>query len=236
MNENTNQDKNNSFACSLDLSVRYWDYIKFRKELCKPKRIKVLGNFIGRKVPIAKQMRCILDSLPSGFRILDIGAGDRAFDSALKQEKINCVYQSVDVEKKYPHDFNSIEEIDGNFDLITIFEVLEHLPLSHGLRFLEWGYEHLNVGGVLVISVPNPRHPFVHFEDCTHQQHWPADNLYAVLRLLGFSKENINVMYVCYTGKFFMNIKSSIIALIRRACWRILGIPFSQGIIVTARK
>ncbi len=230
------QAKVKSSSYSLDLSGQYWDYLKFRKELYKPKEIKVVGDFIGRKARIAKQMRYILDGLSSGFKVLDIGAGDRAFGVALQRENIDCIYQSVDTEKKYPHDFSSIDEIDGNFDLITMFELLEHLPLSRGLNFLEWGYKHLNSKGVLVVSVPNPRHPFVHFEDCTHQQHWPADNLYAVLRLLGFSKENINVKYVCYTGKFFENIKSSIIVSIRRACWRILGIPFSKGIIVSARK
>lgn len=105
-----------------------------------------------------------------------------------------------------------------------------------GLSFLEWGYKQLNPGGVLVVSVPNPRHPFVQFENCTHQQHWPLSNLYAVLRMIGCSEKNISANYVCYTGEFFVNIKSSIIELFRRVCWHILGLPYAKGIIIVARK
>lgn len=230
------QAKVKSLSYSLDLSAQYWDYLEFRKELGNPKRIRVLGNFIGQEVPIAKQMRCIFDSLPSGFSILDVGAGNRAFGSALEREGIDCIYQSVDIEKKYRHEYSSIEEVEDTFDLITMFEVLEHLPLARGLNFLEWAYGHLNAGGVLATSVPNPTHPFVHFQDLTHQQHWPANNLYAVLRMVGFTKEDINVVYVSYTGKFFANIKSSIIGVVRSVCWRIMGLPFSLGIFATARK
>lgn len=46
------------------------------------------------------------------------------------------------------------EQIGGTFDLVTAFEVLEHLPLPERIRFFQTAAKHLSPGGRIIIEVP----------------------------------------------------------------------------------
>jgi 2-polyprenyl-3-methyl-5-hydroxy-6-metoxy-1,4-benzoquinol methylase len=52
-------------------------------------------------------------------------------------------------------DIFTLSNLGEKFDLITAFEVIEHIPHERTVEFLKSLYEALNPGGVLLISTPN---------------------------------------------------------------------------------
>ena len=57
------------------------------------------------------------------------------------------IYKSMDIDRSVPHDYYSLDEIDEQFDLIILFDVIEHLELEQGVELLSRLYELLVDGG-----------------------------------------------------------------------------------------
>jgi len=70
--------------------------------------------------------------------ILDIGCSTCSFFDFLRENKINANMIGFDIDKKAleiakTKDYNvydSLEKIEGYFDIITMWEVIEHLQLE----------------------------------------------------------------------------------------------------------
>jgi SAM-dependent methyltransferase len=61
-----------------------------------------------------------------------------------------------------PHRFVSRpEDIEGSFDLITVFEVMEHLPLPERIRFFQVAAKRLSPQGRILIEVPVEHGPIL---------------------------------------------------------------------------
>lgn len=104
--------------------------------------------------------------------ILDFGCGDGRLLKFLEDILIDKV--GVDYSKKalrFAYAFNpdvlfysKIEDINRNFDCITLIEVLEHIPDNEISLIFKEIYNRLNSDGHLIISVPttnvplNPKH------------------------------------------------------------------------------
>ena len=97
--------------------------------------------------------------------ILDVGCGDGKFLWGLDPHKwqrtgVDFAKETLSVVASKIHDINLIngnifsQKLQENqFDVITLWHVLEHLPNS--LKVLERAYKLLRPGGWIVISVPN---------------------------------------------------------------------------------
>lgn len=116
------------------------------------RRLRLLAGVIGQRPP---------------RRWLDYGAGDgevyrhyaehRGAVSAVLYEPAAEIFdQAVDnVGMGPPHALvRDLGEIEGQFDLITAFEVLEHLPLPERIRFYQFAAAHLAPGGRIILEVP----------------------------------------------------------------------------------
>ncbi len=101
-----------------------------------------------------------LARVPSGARVLDIGARDGGLKAYLPD---GVKYQGIEITpptdnpEVMRHDIsNGIPFPDGSFDFVFIIEVMEHLPNPFGA--MSEIHRVLAPGGTLILSVPNPYH------------------------------------------------------------------------------
>ncbi len=137
-----------------------------------------------------------LGALPGSGRLLDVGCGNgaflRAFGAAVPGWRLNglevhdrhraAIEALPGVEGFFLGD--DVNDLDGTFDLISIIHVLEHLP-SPGpvLRRLR---AKLAPGGLLVVQVPDCRHPFM-LPVADHCSHFSVRGLERLIAASGFT-------------------------------------------------
>lgn len=168
--------------------------------------------------------------LRSGIRILDVGAGDRRMEKRVKDVYPDILYKSMDIDRRVPHDYYSLAEIDEQFDLITLFEVIEHLELEEGVEMLGRLRELLVDGGRLIISTPNVYNPSRFWHDATHKTAYSYEELGGVVLSQGFEVLGIYRTFHASALKY----------LLRRILFyplhRILNVDFAKSIVVLAQK
>jgi 2-polyprenyl-3-methyl-5-hydroxy-6-metoxy-1,4-benzoquinol methylase len=77
----------------------------------------------------------------------------------------------------------------GKFDLITGFDVIEHLDKPEVLHFLDAAYAALRLGGRLILQTPNSDSPMgmaIRYGDFTHEVCFNPNSLSRLMRLAGF--------------------------------------------------
>ena len=82
-------------------------------------------------------------------------------------------------------------ESSESFDLITAFDVIEHLERDELLDLLPIIYSHLTPGGRFIIQTPNASSPWAassRYGDLTHEWIFTPRSITSVLRLMGFSE------------------------------------------------
>ncbi len=82
-----------------------------------------------------------------------------------------------------------LEKNPGRFDLITAFDLIEHLTKDEVLSFLEKAYAALKPGGKLILQTPNGDSPFVGtilYGDFTHELCLNPASATKLLKLCGF--------------------------------------------------
>lgn len=97
-----------------------------------------------------------------GSHILDIGAGNAAFGYELGKQNIQCTYHTVEPDRKLAQSyqgyvsksFASIAEVKNvKYDLITLFQVLEHVP--EPIKFVNQIKKLLKPNGKILFEVPH---------------------------------------------------------------------------------
>ncbi|MHB8999534.1 MAG: class I SAM-dependent methyltransferase, partial [Thermoanaerobaculia bacterium] len=76
-------------------------------------------------------------------------------------------------------------------DMLTAFDVVEHLTKDELFEFLDVCHEALKPGGSIVIQTPNAESPFgmrVRYGDITHEIAFDAESLRHVLEVTGFAR------------------------------------------------
>ncbi len=182
-------------------------------------------------LPVAKRYSSVLmqgDLQPTS--VLEIGAGERALRKKIQKRWPTCNYASFDVDKHGDHDFYDLDEINGRYDLVCMFEVIEHVTVDIAHDILEKAYDVLAPGGTLMITTPNIYYPPGYLRDATHITPWCYDELGGIASLAGFRVKKIYRLYN----------ESWIQRLIRRVlCYplfRLLGIDYSRQIMLVAQK
>ena len=120
-------------------------------------------------------------------RVLDVGANNREMDRQLRARGFRGTYRSMDVSSGTAHDYVDLADVQETFDVVTLKEVAEHLTIAELRAAVDHARRVLVPGGRLVLSTPNP-HCVVSWQawDMTHVQHYPYQDLHALLRLAGF--------------------------------------------------
>jgi SAM-dependent methyltransferase len=172
-------------------------------------------------------------------RLLDVGAADRGLQKLLSDSGFSGEYLSADT-NELEHDFSDFLKINELFDIIVMFELIEHLPLETGIKFIKHAHQLLPHGGLLVISTPNADHPCQFWRsDITHVRPWPADSLWAILRQSGFNGD-LTIYRQHMEGVSRNNlrkiIRSSMLFPAQRMISRLMDFDYAQNIVAFAKK
>jgi cyclopropane fatty-acyl-phospholipid synthase-like methyltransferase len=179
---------------------------------------------------LRKRFPLMLENIRDGEKVLDIGASNRDLEGRLKRHYLNLVYKSMDIDQEQFHDFYSLEEIQESFDVVFLFEVIEHLDLEEGVQLLKRTYDLLNEGGRLILTTPNVFNPSRFWRDATHKVAYCYDELGGLLLAQGFQ---IKAMYRTYSDAVHRYLFRR---YVMASLHRYLGIDFAKSILVIAEK
>ena len=179
---------------------------------------------------LRKRFPLMVKTIRDGEKVLDIGASNRNLQSRLKRHFPLLTYKSMDIDRDQFHDFYSLEEIQESFDVVFLFEVIEHLDLEEGVRFLKRIYDFLNEGGRLILTTPNVFNPSRFWRDATHKVAYCYDELGGLLLAQGFQ---VMGMYRTYSDAFHRYVFR---LYVMAPLHRYLGIDFAKSILVIAEK
>jgi SAM-dependent methyltransferase len=179
---------------------------------------------------LRKRFPLMVKTIQDGEKVLDIGASNRNLQDRLRRHFPKLIYKSMDIDREQFHDFYNLEEIQEFFDVVFLFEVIEHLNLEEGVRLLKKIYNLLNGGGRLILTTPNVFNPSRFWRDATHQVAYCYDELGGLLLSQGFQ---IKTMYRTYSDAFHRYLFR---LYVMAPLHRYLGIDFAKSILVVAEK
>ena len=179
---------------------------------------------------IKRPSRLVKNLLRPGMRILDVGASDRRMERRTKDSHPDVIYKSMDVDRGLPHDYYTLDDIDEQFDLIILFEVIEHLEVEDGMTMLSRLKELLVEGGRLLISTPNIFNPSRFWFDATHKVAYSYEELGGILLGQGFEVLGIYRTFNASIPKYFLRLS------LFYPLHRILNVDFAKSIVCVAQK
>jgi SAM-dependent methyltransferase len=179
---------------------------------------------------LRKRFPLMLKTIRDGEKVLDIGSSNRSLEGRLKKHHPNLIYKSMDIDREQFHDYYSLEGIEERFDVVFLFEVIEHLELEEGMNMFRRIHDLLNGGGRLILTTPNIFNPGRFWRDATHRVAYSYDELGGFLLAQGFQVRN---MYRTYSDAFHRYLFR---VYVMAPLHRYLGIDFAKSILVVAEK
>ena len=179
---------------------------------------------------LRKRFPLMLKTIRDGEKVLDIGASNRNLQDRLRRHLPKLIYKSMDIDREQFHDFYNLDEIQESFDVVFLFEVIEHLDMEEGVQLLKKIYNLLNGGGRLILTTPNVFNPSRFWRDATHRVAYCYDELGGLLLSQGFQ---IKMMYRTYSDAFHRYLFR---LYVMAPLHRYLGIDFAKSILVVAEK
>jgi hypothetical protein len=220
--------------------IDFWLVEKFRKEAFRiPWPTLVSSGDPKREAEDrdAPQPALYFSKLPrTGGRVLDIGAGEMHLKRALEVRGFAAEYRAMDTSAHsgVVYDYRDIGDVVGEYDLIVLQEVMEHLPLDVGLGVLRRVYELLAPTGFIVVTVPNMYRPVQFFTGFSHITHYPLPDLYGLLRSLGFKGEAIlRRVEIRPPG---LSLAQRALLHTRKGLYRLLGFDWAHGVLCMVGK
>ena len=179
---------------------------------------------------VRKRLPFILKHLKDGETVLEIGAFNRELGDRIKKYCPQAAYKSVDIDPTYPHDYSSLDEVKERFDLVLLFEVIEHLDWDDGRKMVARIFEILNPGGRVIISTPNVYTPGQYWKDVSHRTPYHYEELGGLLLGQQFELVKVCRLYSEPALHFFIKV------YLLSPLFRLLSIDFAKSILVVGRK
>ncbi len=191
------------------------------------------GTAFGRRVAyLHYNFRSYLQGLNPHSPVLEIGPGTGEFLSILNDADIidiDIIDNDAAILKYCQHKYNlnkatlakSLDlskAVKGQYDLIVLTQVFEHIPKSSYLNWLKTLYSSLNPGGSILITVPNGANPLVGTERYGDLQHENIFTIFSFQELMTFA----NLKNSTYLIKGFEIPPINIVNMIRIILQKIL--------------
>ncbi|MCS7232156.1 MAG: class I SAM-dependent methyltransferase [Elusimicrobiota bacterium] len=177
--------------------------INYRKWFPSDKNANLLDIGIGR----GEMLKCFEDWGYTNYIGIDIS-----------QDCVNFC-KSLGLKCKLVNDATDfLLENAESYDLITIIDVLEHIPRERVIPFLKAVHKALKEGGIAIIQVPNlaaPEGYLHHFNDFTHYVGYNEHSLRQVLIASGFR----NIHFQKFEEITSLSFKSVVRKLLRYFYW-----------------
>jgi 2-polyprenyl-3-methyl-5-hydroxy-6-metoxy-1,4-benzoquinol methylase len=200
------------------LTDECWSQIKkFRKELPNIWRLPRIEDYESFALRYIKKTDAVLD----------IGCGDgRYLREYLLPFGHKGKYVGMDTDNTLSVDFplyHSLDEIIDRFNVVLMFDVIEHLHLKQFFEYIIVIKRLLQSGGRLLISTPNVYSLRYLHKDVTHITFYPHMDLYGILRSLNFRRVSI------YRAEETTNF----LARLRALYYRLVDMDFCGNIFVS---
>jgi SAM-dependent methyltransferase len=208
----------------------YWRLRELRAKFPGAPLIRVSPDWREKSHPSGPAARLFVEHLAGAQTVLDVGAGDRYWSEVLRRLGIAADYRSADLETRHNHDYGDFLSVEDIVDAVLMLELIEHLPLELGLRFIQHAIALLNPGGVLVIGTPNARHPNWVWSGCvTHIRPWPVEDLWATCILGGLTR-------VAVYRQMLVTPRRRVLLPVQLVLSKLLSIDAAQGLMLFAHK
>jgi 2-polyprenyl-3-methyl-5-hydroxy-6-metoxy-1,4-benzoquinol methylase len=182
-------------------------------------------------IPLIKRRFSLIEkNIHPGMRILDVGAGERGMGNKILKKLDAVTYKSMDIDCRFHHDYYSLDDIDEQFDLVLLLDVIEHLELEDGVQMLQRINELLVDGGMLIINTPNIFNPNRFWLDATHKVAYSYEELGGILLSQGFDVMEIYRTYNDSFPKYFLRLT------LFYPLHKILNVDFAKSIMILAQK
>lgn len=147
-----------------------------------------------------------LDILSKEKKILDIGCGEGFLLKTLESEGFLNLFgvesdknqfkrAKINLKNTKLFQLDAITFLRKNkikFDIIFLYDILEHIEKKNVLLFLKLIHKNLNLKGIVLIKTPNADSPFFstrnRYLDFTHEISFNKESISMVLREAGFSE------------------------------------------------
>ena len=179
---------------------------------------------------VKKRLPYILKYLRDGESVLEIGAHDRTLGDRIKRHLPHVLYRSLDIDPSYRHDYTSIDEVREEFNMVLLFELIEHLDRESGREMVARIFEILKPGGWVILTTPNTYTPGQYWKDVSHLTPYHYEELGGLFLSQQFELVDLfryfNAPFLQYVMKVYLF----------SPVFRFLGIDFTKSILVVARK
>lgn len=206
-----------------DMPMRSWEeFYRYREQ------VKSYYPTIWKVPIVKKELDRLLPNIKENSRVLEIGAGRRKFMSRILAHRKGVVYESMDVDPDTEQTYYDLDKIKQKYDMIFMFEVIEHVPVTVGFSMLEKIRGMLSDGGVMILGTPNIYHPNRYHGVLSHQSPYKYEDLGAFVQLAGFTNVKI---YRMFNDAFLRRVFRLYIGV-----WlhKYLGIDFAGTILLEA--
>ncbi|MFY7670667.1 class I SAM-dependent methyltransferase [Tenacibaculum sp. MEBiC06402] len=186
---------------------KYYEFDEYISHTDSTKSVIDKVYQIVRNFTLKKKLKLVNSLVSDSKKILDIGCGTGDFLSVCQNNSWTTI--GVEPNKKardiaqtknlvIKEKLDDIVQLNENFDIITLWHVLEHVP--NLTEYIEQLKNLLNDDGTLLIAVPN----FKSYDAKYYKEHWAA---YDVPRhIWHFSKISIQKIFASYNLKLIKTI------------------------------
>jgi SAM-dependent methyltransferase len=179
---------------------------------------------------VRKRLSFILEHLKGGEAVLEIGAYNRELGNRIKKVLPGISYKSLDIDPTFRHDYTSLEDVKEKFDMVLLFEVIEHLDWEAGKEMAARLFEVLNPGGKVILTTPDIYTPGQYWKDASHKTPYHYDELGGIFLSQRFGSVELFRLF----SDAFLNYLMKVYVF--SPLFRFLGIDFAKSFLLVAHK